>query len=91
MHIAMIEKFGRISPFTKPSALRYFYRELTGDQAATSTTEQEVDNRIKQIVDMEDPSVLPDLGALNSGQTKKLMYFEKSMGCRHIDAAVDNR
>jgi hypothetical protein len=75
MRSAMYEKFGRISPATKP-ALRYFYRELTGDQAAASSTEQAtVDERIKQIIDMEDPSVLQDLRALNTGQATKFNTF----------------
>ena len=60
MRTALLEKFGRIPPSTKPSALRYFYRESTGDQCSASTTEQaEVDRRIKQIIDMEDPSIHP--------------------------------
>ena len=76
MRSAMFEKFGRISPATKPSALRYFYRELTGDQAAASSTDQAVvDERIKQIIDMEDPNVLQDLRALNSGQATKFNTY----------------
>jgi len=66
MRTAMFEKFGRISPSTKPSVLRYFYEEVTGDQAAA--TQQEVDQRILQIINMEDPTVLPDLRALNSAK-----------------------
>ena len=31
MRTAMYEKFGRISPNVKPSVLRYFYKELTGE------------------------------------------------------------
>ena len=30
MRSVMFEKFGRISPATKPAILRYFYKELTG-------------------------------------------------------------
>jgi len=76
MCAAMFEKFGRISPTTKPSTPRYFYKKLTGDQAAASTTQQEeVYQRILQIINMEDPTVLPDLRALNSGQTAKFYVF----------------
>ena len=52
MRTAMFEKFGQISPSTKPSSLRYFYREQTWDESAPSTTEQaDVDKRIKKIMD----------------------------------------
>ena len=62
MRTALFEKFGRTSPYTKPSTLRYFYRKLTGDQCGASTAEEaEVDKRIKQIIDMEDSSILPDV------------------------------
>jgi len=95
MRTAMFEKFGRISPSTKPSTLRYFYKELTGDQAAASTTEQEeVDQRILQIIDMEDPTVLHDLRALNSGQATKFDVFWEECGRflnEDIGIAVDDR
>ena len=95
MRSAMYEKFGRISPATKPSALRYFYRELTGDQAAASSTEQAtVDERIKQIIDMEDPSVLQDLRTLNTGQATKFNTFWEECAkflSEDIGAAVDDR
>lgn len=31
MRTSMFQKFGRISPNIKPSVLRYFYKELTGE------------------------------------------------------------
>lgn len=95
MRTAMFEKFGQISPSTKPSALRYFYKELTGNQSATSTTEQEeVDKRIKQIIDMEDPTVLPNLRALNSGRAAKFNSFWEQCARflnEDVGAAVDDR
>ena len=95
MRAALFEKFGRVSPCTKPSALRYFYRELTGDQCSTSTTEQaEVDKRIKQIIDMEDPSILPDLRALNTGHSSKFNVFWEECGKflnEDVGVAVDDR
>ena len=36
MRKAVFEKFGRISPQVKPAVLRSFYRDLTGDQSASS-------------------------------------------------------
>ena len=95
MRTAMFQKFRQNSPSTKPSALRYFYKELTGDHSAASTTEQEeVDKRIKQITDMENPTVLPDLRALNLGRAAKFnssweecaRFLNEGVG-----AAVDDR
>lgn len=95
MRAALFEKFGRISPCTKPSALRYFYRELTGDQCSASTTQEaEVDKRINQIIDMEDPSVLPDLRALNTGHTTNFKCFWEECGKfinEDVGVAVDDR
>ena len=96
MRAALFEKFGQISPSTKPSALRFFfYRELTGDQCSASTTEQaEIDKRIKQIIDMEDPSILPDLQALNTGHASKFNVFWEECGKflnEDVGVAVDDR
>ena len=44
MRKALFEKFGRISPQVKPTVLRSFYRDLTGDQSAGSNAhEKEID------------------------------------------------
>lgn len=40
----MFEKFDLVTPNVKKSVLRHFYRDLTGDQSASSSlSEQEVD------------------------------------------------
>jgi hypothetical protein len=95
MRTAMFEKFGRISPSIKPSSLRYFYKELTGDESAASTTEQaDVDKRIKQIIDMEDPNVLPDLRELNTGRSAKFNTFWEECAKflnEDVGNAVDDR
>ena len=92
MRAALFEKFGRISPCTKPSALRYFYRELTGDQcSALITQEAEVDKRIKQIMN---PSILSDLRALNTGHASKFNTFWEECGKflnENVGIAVDDR
>ena len=64
------------------------------DQSAASTTKQEVDKRMKQIIDMEDPSVLPDLRALNSGQAAKFNSFWEQCARflnEDVGAAMDDR
>lgn len=49
MRKALFTKFGRIAPSIKPSVLRYFYRELTGDVSASRNAVQAtIDSRIKQ-------------------------------------------
>ena len=40
MRRAMFTKFGRIEPSIKPSVLRYFYCDLTGDASAANTAEE---------------------------------------------------
>ena len=62
MRKEMYNKFGHISPQTKPSALQWFYTEITNDQSAAANTDQaEVDKRIQLAIDMEDPKVVIDL------------------------------
>ena len=66
-----------------------------GDQSASDTTSQsEVDARIREIIDMEDVNVLPDLRALNSGQKTKFDCFwaecEKFLS-EDVGTSVDDR
>ena len=73
MRQAMAEKFGRISPGVKPAVLRYFYKELTGDCSASNTTqESQVDERVRQLIDMEpeDPNTIVDLREAKKTDTK---------------------
>jgi len=66
---ALFEKFGRISSHVKPYALRYVYRALTSDCSAPAyAAEAEVDRRVLQIVEMEDPDIVPDLRVHNAGR-----------------------
>ena len=95
MRTAVFQKFGRISPSVKPAALRFFYRDLTGDQSAASTSDQEqLDQRIQQIIDMEDLNVLSDLRALNSGQASRYDTFWEECAkylSEEVGSAVDDR
>ena len=52
MRKCLFSQFGQISPPVKPAVLRYFYRDLTGDNSA-STNVTEVDRRVWQVQDME--------------------------------------
>ena len=73
MEMVLFSQFGRISPHVKPSVLRCFYRDLTGDSSAsTNLTEEEIDSRVCQVLDMEleDPQTLIDLRSLNSSKQR---------------------
>jgi len=69
MRKALFEKFGLVSPSVKKSVLRYFYRDLTGDQSAAPTlSEEEVDQRLSALFELEEPELVYDLRANNSGR-----------------------
>ena len=90
-----IQKFGRVTHTVKPAVLRYFYKDLTGDCSSSDTTDQaEIDERVKQAIEMEDPSIVMDLRHNNSGMKSQYDVFwdecskllEESVG-----TAVDDR
>ena len=57
-----VNKFERVSSAVKPSVLRYFYQNLTGDSSTSETTSQkELDSRVKQMIEMEDPDIVTNL------------------------------
>jgi len=56
-------KFGQVAPSVKPSVLRHFYHELTGDSsAANCLNESETDARVTELLSMEpdDPKTIVD-------------------------------
>jgi hypothetical protein len=66
-----------------------------GDQSAADTTQQSyIDQQIRQMIDMEDVSVVADLRSHNQGQSHKFEYFwsecEKFIN-EDIGRAVDDR
>lgn len=66
MRSEFIHKFGQITPAVKPAILRYFYKDLTGDCSSSETLSQEqIDERVIQAIEMEDPDVVIDLRHLN--------------------------
>ena len=61
MRRALFEKFGRVAPTMKPAILRALYRELTSDASAPrNLSEAEIDDRVRMVLDMEDPDVIID-------------------------------
>ena len=70
MRREFIQIFGRVTN-TKSAFLREMYRQLTGDQSAsTNLVESEVDARIKEIIEYEDPDLVWDLRVNNKGIEK---------------------
>ena len=94
-----ISKFGLVSPSVKPAILRYFYRDLTCDSSSSSSlSECEVDEHVKETVEMEDPDILWDLRQLNSGKRSQYddfwdeceKFLQEDVGtavddCRHTE------
>ena len=76
MRSAMFEKFGNK---VKKSVLRHFYRDLTGDIAASSSeSECEVDERLCALFALEAPDILYDLRGVNPGRPgEKFAVFWK--------------
>ena len=78
----LISKFGKISPKTSLATLREFYRVATGGQSASLTTaEEELDERLHEALEMEDPDLMVDLRELNKGCSDKFaVFWEKDEG-----------
>ena len=89
-----ISTFGRVTG-VKSAFLREAYRRLTGDSAATrNMSEQEVDSRIQQVLEHEDPEILWDLRVNNTGRPEGYSIFLQK--CQDfikgkVETAVDDR
>ena len=60
----------------QPKVMREMYRCLTGDCSASHDADQAViDERIQQIVRLQDPDILPDLRHVNEGRPEKYQVF----------------
>jgi hypothetical protein len=75
-----MQKYGRVAPNIKPAVLRSLYRDLTDDSsAATNQHTAEIDERVRLILDMEDPDVVLDMRALNAGHKSQYdVFWEES-------------
>ena len=71
-----MQKFGWVTPSVKPAVLRYFYKDLTGDSSSSETFSQEhIDEKVMQAIEMEDPDIVLDLRHLNSGRKSQYDAF----------------
>ena len=98
MRQAMFEKFGRVSPNVKPSVLRFFYRNLTGDCSAShDMCESIIDERVQEIINIEpeDPNTVINLREVksNDSKTKFDVFWDEAKKYINEDlgAAVDDR
>ena len=72
----LISEFGGIFLRTTLATLREFYRVATGDQSASLTTAQEeLDERLREALEVEDPDLMVDLRELNKGHSDKFAVF----------------
>ena len=95
MRSEFIQKFGRITSAVKPAVLRYFYKDLTGDSSGSETLDQEqIDTRVLQAIQMEDPDIVLDLRKLNSGKKSQYDAFWEECAKflqEDVGTAVDDR
>lgn len=79
----------------KAKDARFIYKQLSGDSAEAETADQkEIDARVYQAFEMEDPDIITDLRCHNKGQPSKYdAFFEKAKQYLEnvIETAVDER
>ncbi len=94
MRKEFVNKFGTVSS-VKPAILRYFYQDLTGDFSGSETASQsELDGRVKQMFELEDPDIVTDLRHLNTGgQGQYDVFWEECSKFleESVGTAVDDR
>lgn len=94
MRRKFVQCFG-LATGCKPAFLREAYHRLTGDRSASDTRSQaEVDARILQILDEEDPDLIWDMRTNNEGRPEEYGIFLEL--CQEyivstIKTAVDDR
>ena len=95
MRKELISKFGRVSSAVKPAVLWYCYHDLTGDSSGSETSSQkELDDRVKRMIEMEDSGIMADLRHMNSGAQSKYDHFWEECSKfleQQVGTAVDNR
>ena len=83
-----VRMFGRVTG-VKPAYLREMYRQLTGDASASSSeSEKDIDERVRQAIELEDAEVVVDLRHHNKGQPSKYDQFWEACE-RYIESSVE--
>ena len=87
MRCEFTQSFGRITG-TKCGVLREAYKRLTGDNSASSNfTELKIDERISEMIDMQDPDLIWDLRKNNAREQCYQIFFEECQ--KYIDGVVE--
>ena len=93
-----VSRYGRLAHDAPLGTLRAIYHELTGDESASRTSdEKEVDERIRQAIDMEDPDLndlLLDLRTNNSSHNDHCeftVFWEKLQVFLNDQSSVHER
>lgn len=85
-----VSKFGRLVRDAPLGTLWEIYCNLTGDSSSSRTSdEKEVDARIRQALEMEDPDLLLDLHAHNASHSDQFsVFWEKLQAFLNDQSAV---
>lgn len=88
-----VNMYGKLSSKCSPFMLRSIYRQLTGDACSARTTdEHDIDKRIAQALECEDPDIIIDLRHLNTGGLSKYdVFWEKCSEFLQETTAVHER
>ena len=71
-----INSYGLLMSGTKPYVLRSIYRELTKDASCSRPSEeQEVDQRVQEVLSFEDMDIVIDIREMNEGREAKYELF----------------
>ena len=94
MKRTFIQLFGSITN-TKSAILRKAYSYLTDDESASRTLDEaELDKRVSEMIDLQDPELITDLRINNQGQPERFDVFlqecQKYIN-QHVETAVDDR
>ena len=94
MRREFIHSFGKAT-HAKPAFLREAYRRLTDDASAARTLEEaQVNSRVAQLLDTEDPDLAWDLRLCNTGRPEVYSAFLEECQCyiaSAVETAVDDR
>ena len=88
-----VSKFGRLVRGAPLDTLWEIYRNLTGDSSSSRTSdEKEVDARVQQALEMENPDLLLDLRAHNSSHSNQFsVFWEKLQAFLNDQSTVHER
>lgn len=89
-----VQSFGAVTS-CKPAFLRKAYQMLTGDVSSARTmSEEEIDKRVTEMLELQDPELVVDLRFNNNGRPEQYTTFLqecKKYITESVETAVDDR